>query len=539
MQIYKAAKYIRLSYTDDKSNESDSVGNQRKLIEEFASHHPEIELVSERVDDGYSGVIFDRPAFKEMMDDIMEGKINCVIVKDLSRLGREYIETGRYMRRVFPAYGVRFIAINDNIDTINESAGDDLTVSVKNIMNEAYARDISLKTRSSLETKRKNGDFVGAFTVYGYRKSEENHNLLVVDEYAAQVVRSIFRMRLEGFSPYAIANELNRLGTLSPLAYKKMNGLPCARNGYTDRKDCRWSSTTIVRSLQDETYTGTLVQGKQGSQHFKLKEIENRPQSEWIRVEHAHEAIIEPHDFDLAQRIQQLDTRTSPGKNKVYLFSGILICGCCGARMIRKTNRYKDKEYHYYYCPTGKKNGCTNPVMVKESDLMECVRDSVKGFVNNVVSLEEILSGINQSRINKELIREYSRQIAQNNQQLEQIRTFKTSLYENMVSGLIEKHEFLNLKNTYNVRIAQLEQAIAALEEKRTDVMENRSERNRWIENFKKFSEIEELDRKVMIQLVHSIKVVGKNEFQIEFNYQNEYEKAISLIAPAQERMVV
>lgn len=250
MQIYKAAKYIRLSYTDDKSNESDSVGNQRKLIEEFASHHPEIELVSERVDDGYSGVIFDRPAFKEMMDDIMEGKINCVIVKDLSRLGREYIETGRYMRRVFPAYGVRFIAINDNIDTINESAGDDLTVSVKNIMNEAYARDISLKTRSSLETKRKNGDFVGAFTVYGYRKSEENHNLLVVDEYAAQVVRSIFRMRLEGFSPYAIANELNRLGTLSPLAYKKMNGLPCARNGYTDRKDCRWSSTTIVRILQ-------------------------------------------------------------------------------------------------------------------------------------------------------------------------------------------------------------------------------------------------------------------------------------------------
>lgn len=178
MQVYKAAKYIRLSYTDDKSNESNSVGNQRKLIEDFVSRHPEIELVSEKVDDGYSGVIFDRPAFKEMMDDIMEGKINCVIVKDLSRLGREYIETGRYMRRVFPAYGVRFIAINDNIDTLNESAGDDLTVSVKNIMNEAYARDISIKTRSSLETKRKNGDFVGAFPVYGYRKSEDNHTLL-------------------------------------------------------------------------------------------------------------------------------------------------------------------------------------------------------------------------------------------------------------------------------------------------------------------------------------------------------------------------
>ena len=237
-------------------------------MKNFVADTEDISFAVVYKDSDYSGTNFDRPGFVQMMEDIKHGKINCVIVKDLYRLGREYIETGRYMRRVFPAYGVRFIAINDNIDTINESAGDDLTVSVKNIMNEAYARDISLKTRSSLETKRKNGDFVGAFTVYGYRKSEENHNLLVVDEYAAQVVRSIFRMRLEGFSPYAIANELNRLGTLSPLAYKKMNGLPCARNGYTDRKDCRWSSTTIVRILQDETYTGTLVQGKQGSLHF-------------------------------------------------------------------------------------------------------------------------------------------------------------------------------------------------------------------------------------------------------------------------------
>lgn len=144
MPKYKAAEYIRLSYTDDKSNESDSVGNQRKLIENFIAHNPDIEVVAEKIDDGYNGILFDRPAFKEMMQDITDGKINCVIVKDLSRLGREYIETGRYLRRVFPAYGVRFIAINDNIDTARDSSGDDLAVSVKNIMNEAYCRDISI-----------------------------------------------------------------------------------------------------------------------------------------------------------------------------------------------------------------------------------------------------------------------------------------------------------------------------------------------------------------------------------------------------------
>ena len=169
--------------------------------------------------------------------------------------------------------------------------------------------------------------------------------------------------------------------------------------------------------------------------------------------ENAHEAVIDRNDFDLVQRIRNLDTRTSPQKDKVYLFSGILVCGCCGSRMVRKTNRYKDKEYHYYYCPTGKKNGCAHPVMVKENELMECVRDSLKGFIANVVSLDEILSGIDQSRINRELIKEYSRQIAQNEQQLERIRQYKMKLYESMVNGFLDKSEFLYNKSSYSARI--------------------------------------------------------------------------------------
>ena len=349
MPKYKATAYIRLSYTDDRSSESDSVSKQRKLIENFVQHNPDIEVVSEKIDDGYSGIIFDRPAFKEMMQDVTDSNINCVIVKDLSRLGREYIETGRYLRRVFPAYGVRFIAITDNIDTAHESSGDDLTVSVKNIMNEAYCRDISIKTRTSLDVKRRNGDFVGAFTVYGYMKSEDNKNQLVPDPYAARVVRDIFRMRLEGASALRIARELNRLGILSPLAYKKNNGLPYAKKGYADKEDCKWSATTIIRILQDETYTGTLVQGKQGTPHYKIKQMEQRPESEWIRIPDAHEALIAKQDFELVQRIRNLDTRTAPKEDTVYLFSGVLICGCCGNRMTRKTNRVKHLSFLLLY----------------------------------------------------------------------------------------------------------------------------------------------------------------------------------------------
>ena len=536
MPKYKATAYIRLSYTDDRSSESDSVSNQRKLIENFVQRNPDIEVVSEKIDDGYSGIIFDRPAFKEMMQDVTDGNINCVIEKDLSRLGREYIETGRYLRRVFPAYGVRFIAITDNIDTAHESSGDDLTVSVKNIMNEAYCRDISIKTRTSLDVKRRNGDFVGAFTVYGYMKSEDNKNQLVPDPYAARVVRDIFRMRLEGASALRIARELNRLGILSPLAYKKNNGLPYAKKGYADKEDCKWSATTIIRILQDETYTGTLVQGKQGTPHYKIKQMEQRPESEWIRIPDAHEALIAKQDFELVQRIRNLDTRTAPKEDTVYLFSGVLICGCCGNRMTRKTNRVNGKEYHYYYCPTGKKKGCVNPTMLKESTLIDCVRESLKAYICNVASLETMLTSIDQSRINQALVKEYTDHITDNERRLAQVMELKARLYESLVEGILTKEEYTSYKAKYTKQTEDIKTAIAALKEKLTDVLENRSERNRWISHFTQFESLETLDRKALIHMVQSIQVISKTELNIRFTYEDEYKKAIQLVALAAQQ---
>ena len=535
MPKYKAAAYIRLSYTDDRQNESDSVGNQRRLIEDFARRNPDIEIVMEKIDDGYSGIIFDRPAFKEMMQEVADGNINCVIVKDLSRLGREYIETGRYLRRVFPTYGVRFIAITDNIDTAQENSSDDLTVSVKNIMNEAYCRDISIKTRTALDVKRRNGDFVGAFTVYGYIKSEDNKNQLIPDPYASRVVRDIFRMRLAGASASHIASELNRLGILSPLAYKRNNGFPYAKKGYTDRADCKWSATTIIRILKDETYMGTLVQGKRGTSNYKIKERELRPSSEWIRVTDAHEALITKQDFELVQRVSGLDTRTSPHKDTVYLFSGILICGCCGARMTRKTNRVKGKEYHYYYCPTGKKNGCHSPVMLREDALIDCVWQTVKGYIDNVASLEALLKNIDQSSLNRALIKEYSDHITDNERRLEQVMDFKAHLYESLVSGQISKEDYANYKARYTRQTEDIKKSIRLLKEKLEAVKENRSERNRWIQHFTQFSELETIDRKALIHMVQSIHVLGKQELKITFTHEDEYQRALDLILQAQQ----
>ena len=529
MQIYRAIKYIRLSYTDDKTVESNSVSNQRKLIDDFIAKHDDIEVVAEKVDDGYSGVLYDRPAFTEMMELIKQGKANCVIVKDLSRLGREYIETGRYLRRVFPAYGVRFIAINDNFDTLNEKA-DELSVSIKNIMNEEYSHDISVKTRSALDIKRRNGDFVGAFTVYGYLKTGESHKSLVIDPFAANVVRDIFRKRMEGYSANSIATELNDRGILSPLAYKRSQGLPYAKGGYADREDCKWSATTVIRILQDEIYTGTMVQGKHKTPHFKLKELETKSPEEWVRVEGTHEAIIDKADFDLVQKLRRLDTRTAPHLEKVHLFSGVLVCGCCGSRMTRKTNHYKGKEYHYYYCPSGKKGGCQSSSMIKESDLIECVQTSLKNHIDSIVTLNSFITSVSQERINRELVQEYTQYIQANERQLEQVESFKRKLYESLVNGLISKEEFLQYKQDYNAKADKIKASITSLNEKMNDVLENRSDRNRWINHFLEFSSMQEIDRNAVVRLIHCIRITGKKELEITFNYFDEYRKAVNMV---------
>ncbi len=529
MQKFKAIKYIRLSYTDDKTVESNSVSNQRKLIDDFLAQHPEIEVVCEKVDDGYSGVLYDRPAFLEMMEMIKSGEANCVIVKDLSRLGREYIETGRYLRRVFPAYGVRFIAINDNVDTLNDEP-DNLTVSVKDIINEAYSRDISVKTRSALDIKRRSGDFVGAFTVYGYLKTGESHKSLIIDTFAANVVRGIFRKRLDGFSAYHIAEELNKAGILSPLAYKRSEGLPYAKGGYADTKDCKWSATTILRILSDEIYTGTMVQGKRTTPHFKLKERELKPSEDWVRVENTHEAIIDKADFDLVQRLKGLDTRTSPQSDKVYLFSGVLICGCCGGRMTRKINRSNGREYIYYYCPTGKKGGCKSSSMIKESELTECVQSSLKAHINSVVSLNSLITSISRERINQGLVQEYTGYIKSNEEQLARVEKFKRNLYESLVNGALSKEEFLQYKQEYSTKAEKIKAAIQGWSDKLSEVLENRGERSRWLNHFLQFAEMEEIDRSVVSRLIQSIKISADKQIEVRFNYQDEYQKAVAFI---------
>jgi len=532
---YKAFKYIRLSSADDKKQgESDSVANQRKLIDEWLKNHPEIEAVGEFVDDGVSGIVFDRPDFNKMMEQIHDGKADCIITKDLSRLGRDRIETGRYLRRVFPAFGVRYIAIIDNIDTLNDDT-DGLFVSVKSIFNEENCRDASVKTRAALKAKRANGQFTGAITVYGYKKDDEDNNKLAIDEYAAENIRDIFRMKIDGYSASRIADVLNGRGILSPMEYRKDRGLPYPKKGYADKDGAKWSATTIIRILGDETYTGTLVQGKTGTPNYKIKEVFQKPAHEWHRVENTHEAIIPRHNFDLVQKIMRLDTRTAPKGDKVYLFSGILVCGSCGNRMTRKTNKYKGEQYNYYHCPTGKKNGCSHPVMLKEQILVDSVLGNVRAHIGNIASLETLLAGLDATRIARELADRLIVQVAENERRLSEIRGYKAGLYENMMNGNLSRDEHKALKNNYTIDADNLIKANSRLHDEIEAVLSCKHERMAWTGHFTKFENLKALCRRTVIHLIHSIRVLSKVEIEINFNYQLEYDNAIELFSAADD----
>lgn len=344
-KYYYAYAYMRISQSDEKKgkeDESNSITNQRALIQEYLKKHTDIRLVGEKIDDGITGTTFNRPAFQEMIQEIEKNQINCVIVKDLSRFGRNYIEAGGYLEYIFPKHNVRFIAINDNIDSITErNISDSIMLPFKNIMNDAYSSDISIKVRSQFEVKRRNGECVAAFVPFGYCKDKENKHRLMIDSYAATVVKDIFKWKLNGYSQKYIVEKLNNIGVPAPSDYKSFVN-PNYRCNLQKNDKSSWTVASVNTILKNEVYLGILIQGKSTTPNVKVKKIMKLTPEQWVRVENTHEPIISEQDFLLVQKLLQLDIRAAPGENKIYPLSGYVYCGDCGQSMNRKVVTKKE-----------------------------------------------------------------------------------------------------------------------------------------------------------------------------------------------------
>lgn len=525
--IYKAADYLRLSKEDgdfsfsNNKAESDSISSQRKIIQRFVAQQPDIELVAEFSDDGYSGTSFERPQFQKMMEAVKAGEINCIIVKDLSRFGREYIDAGRYIEKIFPQLGVRFIAVNDNYDSLNFSTSDSLIVPIKNFLNDSYCRDISIKVRSNFESRRRNGEFVSNYTPYGYLRSPNDKTQLVIDEAAGEVVRDIFRWKVEGMSPVTIAEKLNLRGVLSASEHKRSIGINYKTAFQTNARS-KWSPKTVIRILTNEVYTGVLVQGKRTTPNYKVKHTIVKDEQDWSRIENAHEPIIQVREFELVQKLMQEDSRRASGSDTVYPLSGRVYCGTCGALAKRYSVTYNGSKYAYYTCPNTTKEGSCEKRRISEKELENTVLTLLQSEIKLVLNMERALSQIEELAWEYRETARLDKAIEIKMAEAEKCRTMKVSIYEDLQEGLISQEEFLQMKEGYSQQIGEIEQDIGKLKKERAMIQEGVADRSGWLSQFRKYQNLPSLSRAAVVNLVDQIQLYPDKKIRVVLRYQDQ-----------------
>lgn len=526
-KFYNAAIYLRLSRDDMSSRGgvggsmaiSNSISSQKDMLCAFVKKQDNMEVYDIYADDGFSGTNFDRPEFMRMMQDIVDGKVNCVIVKDLSRLGRDYIEAGRLIQKTFPAFSVRFIALTDQFDSLTADYSQmSLVVPVKNFVNDSYARDISCKVRSHQKVKRENGEFIGAFAAYGYKKSDKNRNLLVPDSYAACIVRRIFSWKISGYSANAISEMLDTMGILSPLEYKKING-DKFRTGFLTGIRAKWSAAAVKRILTNENYTGTLVQGKEERVNYKVKKSVKKPECQWAKAEDAHEAIISKEDFNLVQDLLKSDMRAIMGENKSHIYAGLLFCGDCAEPMIRRVNRYKGKETVSFICSTKNKGGACTRHNIAENELNSLILSVLKQQISlfadksrptgKIGNIEQVYK--EEGIFRKEIERMYC--------EAAKYQELREGLQGDLERGIITEEDYRNFCGIFEKRSMELKRAaanqesslkrlfgrgvIAGMDKGRTEVA----------------ADIKALDRITLVTFVKRIMVYEGRRIYLEMRY--------------------
>ncbi len=507
--VWKAGLYIRLSREDGDKLESESVSSQKAILERFVSENAEIEPTEFYIDDGFSGTDFDRPAFQRMMTDAASKKINCVIVKDLSRFGRNYVEAGKYLELVFPTFKLRFIAVNDGIDSFAQpSTMNNVIVPFKNIINDEYCRDISVKVRSALDIRRRQGKFIGSFAAYGYKKDEADHNKLIIDDEAAATVRFIYEKFLSGYSIIGVARLLNSRGVPNPSAYKSAKGLNC-RRASTCKNGGAWSDATVRRILTSEVYIGNLVQKKNEVISYKIHTAKQVDKQNRIIVKGTHKPIISEQDFNKVQSLLSRDTRTSPAEKegKLSVFAGFIKCADCGRAMQKRTVKQPNKTYEYYVCSTYRKMHstlCTKHA-IRAEILEEAVLTTLNKYISLAVDFDRLLEKINRANKGGARSKRLTAELVANQKELEKAQKILLDLYPDYKSGIISREQYFALKERYENSVKRAEREISRLKEEMRNFANGVDGSNDFVAKFKKYGGLTALNRDIMIELVENI----------------------------------
>ena len=506
---YKAALYMRLSKDDDGTSESASIMTQRKMLRSYAADKG-FQVFDEYVDDGWSGTNFDRPDFKRMIADIEAKKINLVITKDLSRLGRDYITTGQYTEIYFPSKGVRYIAINDGYDS--DSPYTDIAP-FKNVINEMYARDTSKKIRSAFTTKMRDGAYIAAFAPYGYQKDPADKNHLVVDTQSGEIVKQIFRLAANGALPIEIARTLNAQGTPSPAVYRCMTHEELDVNQYSQRQE--WTSATITKMLRNVVYLGHTAQGKTTRVSFKSHLTVSNPRDEWIVVENTHEALVDAETFDLVRRRSAL--RTCEKKGAFYnLFSGIAKCADCGKNMSATGTRKKGSPANLT-CGGYKLYGadeCSNH-FIDYNVLYEIVLTSLKEQL--CISRGERAAILDNAQKHPLFIvkqQDHRKELGSIKKRLRELEKIIGKLYEDNAAGRLNNARMNKLLPKYEQEAEALENRMDAIEvEKAAPVPLEQTSREKLDKLLCQFTDVTELTPKLLFKLIDHIEI-GQGHYE-------------------------
>ena len=520
--IFKVAMYIRLSREDGDKEESSSVTNQRNIITRFINENDNFIIVDEYVDDGYTGTNFNRPAFQRMIKDIEKGKINTVITKDLSRLGRDYIDTGRYVQRYFPENRVRYIALLDGIDTLEDAGMNDIAP-FKSVINDMYVKDISKKITSALKERKTAGNFLAVTAPYGYKKNPENKYQLVINEEEAKVVRYIFRLYLQG-------NGLTKIAKILTEEEIPVPGI--SRNIGTTRKtklyNC-WKQTTISRILKNPVYIGNLEQFKRKKVNYKSKKRVTVPKEDRVICYNTHEPIIKKEDFDEVQKIITDNKAFSKSTKHDYLFKGFLYCADCGAKLYLTYSDYAYKKYGEYryttVCYTYSKyyNQCSrhsNSIPILEKILIENIKKVCNAYLNRDLE-KELIEMVEKENKRNVLEQEYNKKIDNIETKIEDLNLCIRNLYMDKVKNVITEKDYIELSKNFTQERDKLINEKEELLKLSTNLKNDNNNNKEEIEKVaKEFVSLKKPTKELLSRLIDKVTISEDNIITIYFKFK-------------------
>ena len=531
-RTWRTALYARLS-VEDNGKEADSIENQIALLESYISGCPDLSRVELFADNGYTGTNFHRPEFNRMMEAVQSGVIDCIVVKDLSRLGRNYIETSQFIEKICPFYGLRFIAVNDGFDTATVTDTAQMSMALSNIVNDYYAKDISRKVTSALQTKMERGDYIGNYAPHGYCKDPENKNHLVIDPETAPVIRQIFQWRAEGISYMGINRRLNEAGIPSPGQYRLEHGIETNNN--RKGRSVLWNKHMVTEILKNIVYIGHLAQKKGSQCLYAGIPYHITGEDEWIVVKHTHEPIIGKELFEAVQKINRESAERSRANSGKYaylpreknIFGKKLTCAECGAvmKLHRSFSTKRDKAYFTFKCPTYAEHGskgCSD-VKKRKADLDVTVFSFIKAQMTVFIDMEHTLQSLLAAKTGSvEQGRTKSkRRLLQ--QKLENKKSILSGLYVDYKEGLLSRQDYLFTRERIDSAIHEIETELAEQESVTSKTRGLLTGEMKWKHMVQKYQNATELSQEMVEAFVETIKLHKDGSLEIKLNYMDEF----------------